>query len=290
MKIKQVLVVGAGAMGSQIAMLAALGGMNVRLHDVVPETLRTAEASLRQRLSRKVQQGRMTETEMEDAFSRLVCCEALEDAAAGADLVIEAVKEDLEIKATLFAKLDAMLPPHTILATNSSSIVGSMLGERTRRPGRVLNVHFFNPPLVMDCVEVVIHAALDADVGPAVLDVCAQMGKRPVELEREIPGIVANRILSAIVREAAALEAGGFATIEAIDEICRSALRHPMGPFELLDMAGLDVNLQMQELIFAQTGQDQDRPATAVAEHVRAGRLGRKSGAGFYDYEGEQSA
>lgn len=277
-------------MGSQIAMLAALGGMQVHLHDAFPHALTAAEAVLRQRVSRRVQKGQLTEEEMAAAFERLTFSGDLLPGAEHAQLVIEAIKEDLQAKRELFASLDAVLPEDAILATNSSSIAASLLGAHTRRPGRVLNVHFFNPPLVMDCVEVVAHERLDADVAPAVVEVCERMGKAPVVLHREVPGIVANRILSAIVREAAALVDGGFASVEAIDTICRTALGHPMGPFQLLDMAGLDVNLQMQQLIFEQTGVGQDRPIPAVVALVAEGRLGQKTGAGFYEYPGEDDA
>ncbi|GAB2831575.1 3-hydroxyacyl-CoA dehydrogenase family protein [Microbacterium insulae] len=289
MKVERVLVVGAGAMGSQIAMLAALGGMRVHVHDAYPGALAAAEQALRGRVGRRVEKGQLSQSEMDDAFARLTFTPDLATGAADAQLIIEAIKEDLDAKSALFAELDALAPAEAILATNSSSITASLLGARTRRPGRVVNAHFFNPPLVMDCVEVVAHERLDPDVAPAVLDVCRRMGKAPVALPREVPGIVANRILSAIVREAAALTDGGFATVEAVDEICRNALGHPMGPFELLDMAGLDVNLQMQQLIFEQTGVDQDRPIPAVVDLVGHGRLGRKSGGGFYDYDEETS-
>lgn len=272
-------------MGSQIAMLAALGGMRVHLHDAYPDALTSAETALRTRIDRRVEKGQLSQRSADDAFERLVFSSDLSAGAADAQLIIEAIKEDLAAKSALFARLDALAPADAILATNSSSITASLLGAATGRPGRVINAHFFNPPLVMDCVEVVVHDRLDPDVAPAVLDACRRMGKSPVALPREVPGIVANRILSAIVREAAALTDGGFATVEAVDEICRNALGHPMGPFELLDMAGLDVNYQMQQLIFEQTGVDQDRPIPAVVDLVGRRRLGRKSGGGFYDYD-----
>ncbi len=284
MTIDRVLVVGAGAMGAQIALLGALGGMSVHLHDVRAEGLLNAEQSLRSRLARRVAKGDMSQEEMDAAFARLVFTGDLAAGAVDAQLVIEAIIEDLEAKVELFRSLSALVTDACIFASNSSSIVASILGERSDRPDRVCNMHFFNPPLVMECVEVVARDGLAPDVIPAVLDVCRRMGRSPVRLDREIPGFVANRIVSAVVAEAAAMVEGGYASVEAVDEICRTALRYPMGPFELLDMAGLDVNRQMQQLIFEQTGDQRDQPVAAVTRLVDQGRLGRKSGAGFYDY------
>jgi 3-hydroxybutyryl-CoA dehydrogenase len=282
--ITRLLVAGAGTMGSQIAMLGALGGMHVSLYDVRATALEDAEASLRSRLARRVEKGQLTAPEAEAALQRLTFSPDLAPVAGDAQLVIEAIVEDLDAKTALFAELSALVPPDCIFATNSSSIVASLLAARTDRPARVCNTHFFNPPLVMDCVEIVAGDDVDPGVIASVMDVCRRMGKTPVRLDREIPGFVANRVLSAIVREAGALRAGGYASAEVIDEICRLALGHPMGPFELLDMAGLDVNLQMQQLIFEQTGDPADAPLPAVVALVAEGRFGRKTGGGFYDY------
>lgn len=286
-KIDRMLVVGAGAMGSQIAMLGALAGIETALYDVRAEQLSAAHEQLRRRVDRSVQRGKLTAEDADQAFARLRLTNSLEEAASGTQLVIEAIVENLDAKVSLFTELQQHVADDTIFATNSSSIVGSLIGERIGRSRLVCNAHFFNPPLVMECVEIVGGPDTDPAAIEAVRDVCERMGKTPVILEREIPGFVANRIVSAIFREAISLLEGGYASVEAIDEICRSALRHPMGPFELLDFAGIDVNKQMQDLLYLQSGDPEDQPPQTIVRMVADNRLGRKTGTGFYAYEGD---
>ncbi|MBV6760232.1 3-hydroxyacyl-CoA dehydrogenase family protein [Rhodococcus opacus] len=283
--IRKLLVVGAGAMGSQIAVLGALGGLEVQLQDVRPEGLDAAQLQLTKRLGRMVEKGTLSQDEFDATFDRLRFTTDLAAAADGADLVIEAIVEKLEAKVDLFAQLSPLVRKDTIFATNSSSIVGSLIGDKTDRPQLFCNMHFFNPPLVMDCVEVVGGPTVDADTIDLVRRVCVQMNRTPIVLEKEIPGFIANRILNALFREAIALHEGGYASIDAIDDICRRALRHPMGPFELLDMAGIDVNLQMQDSFFNQSGDPADRPQDVIRQLVAENRLGQKTGKGFYAYE-----
>lgn len=284
-QIDRMLVVGAGAMGSQIAMLGALGGLDTVLNDLDPSALARAEADLRSRMASNVTKGRMTEEAVGAAFDRLTFEPDLAAAGSTAQLVIEAIVEDLDAKVALFSRLSDVVPADAIYATNSSSLVGSLLGERTDRPQLVVNMHFFNPPLVMDCVEIVGGVSVDASVIAAVVDVCDRIGRTAIVLDKETPGLIANRIVSAMVREAVSLLEGGYASVSAIDEICRRALRHPMGPFELLDMAGLDVNKQMQDLFHLQTHDPADLPSATIVELVATKRLGRKTGEGFYRYE-----
>lgn len=284
-QIDRILVVGAGAMGSQIAMLGALGGMTTVLNDLDPAALARAESDLRSRMASNVTKGRMTRDAVDAAFERLTFDADLALAGSDAQLVVEAIIEDFDAKVALFARLSGVVPRDAIFATNSSSLVASRIGERTDRPDRMVNMHFFNPPLVMDCVEVVGSTAVDADVLDSVVAVCERMGRMAVVLDKEIPGFIANRILSAMVREAISLLEGGYASVSAIDDICRHALRHPMGPFELLDMAGLDVNKQMQDLFHFQTRDEADLPPATIVDLVANNHLGRKTGQGFYRYQ-----
>lgn len=285
---RTVAVVGAGAMGSQIAMSCALAGIDVRLVDLDPATLRRAERALRERMAAQVAKGRRTAEEVRDAFARLTLHSVLADAVARVDLVVEAVVEDLAVKRRLFAELDRLCPPRAVLASNTSSFVPSRLASATSRPDRFVNLHFFNPALVMRCVEVVRGPETsDATASLAVAFVEA-LGKQPVVLDKEIPGFVANRILNAVRDEAIRLLEGGFAGVEAIDTACRTALGHPMGPFELMDLTGIDIGYLTKHARYADTGDPADLPSRTVTALVDAGHLGRKTGRGFYTYENDQ--
>lgn len=282
--LERLLVVGSGVMGSQIAMLGALGGMTVTLVDIDARSLERAESQLRSRVGRMVEKGTISQEEADASFARLRTTTDLVAGAREADVVIEAVAEMIDVKQDLFRRLDELTPKHCVLASNSSSVVPSLLAGATGRPGQVCNMHFFNPPLVMECVEVVAHDEVDARTLEIADEVARRMGRVPVRLDRETPGFVANRLLNVLFREAVALYEGGYATPEAIDTIVRTALRHPMGPFELLDMAGIDVNYQMQMSFFEQTGDESLKPQATIAEKVARNELGRKTGQGFYSY------
>ena len=282
---RSVLVVGAGAMGSQIAMVCALAGHQVGLHDVDPAMLERADRELRDRMARQVEKGRRTADDVTAAFERLRVADSLA-AAADADLVIEAVVERIEVKSELFAELDRLCPPATILASNSSSFVPSRLAAATGRADRVCNLHFFNPALVMACVEVVPGPETSAQTVASCVDLVESLGKVPVVLEKEIPGFVANRILNAVRDEAIRLYEGGYAGVEAIDTACRTALGYPMGPFELMDLTGIDIGYLTKQARYAETGDPADLPSRSVTELVERGHLGRKTGRGWYTYEG----
>ncbi len=283
--VNHVVVVGAGAMGSQIGMVCALAGLRATVTDIAEPALAKAEADLRQRLSRDVEKGRRAPTDVEVAFGRLAFTTDLTAAAATADYVIEAAVEKLDIKRALFAELDKAAPAHAILATNSSSIVSSRIADATNRPDKVCNLHFFNPALIMRCVEVV--------RGPGTSDVTVdtsvalvqRLGKTPVVLTKEIPGFVANRILNAVRDEAIYLLEHGVASVADIDTACRTALGYPMGPFELMDLTGIDIGYLTKQDRFAQTGDPKDQPSSSVAALVERGELGRKTGKGWYSYD-----
>lgn len=282
-----ILVVGAGAMGSQIAMACALAGYRVRIQDIATESLEKARTNLTGVMDRRVTKGRLTQAESDEAFARLDLTTDLEAACADVDLVIEAAVENLEVKQDLFARLDSLCPPHTILASNSSSFVPSTVGARTDRPDRVCNLHFFNPALVMKCVEVVRSPDTSDETMDAAIGLVEHLGKEPVVLNKEINGFVANRILGALRDEAVALLEGGYASISDIDTACRTALGHPMGPFELQDMTGLDIGHAVKQGRYAESGDPKDRPQRSLAERVEAGNLGRKTGQGWYRYDAD---
>ena len=285
MTVNHVVVVGAGAMGSQIGLVCALAGLTATVTDIAEPALAKAQAELRSRLARDVSKGRRTAADVDAAFGRLSFTTDLTGAASTADYVIEAAVEKLDIKRALFADLDRVAPPHAILATNSSSIVSSRIADATNRPDKVCNLHFFNPALIMKCVEVVRGPdTSDATVETSVA-LTERLGKTPVVLNREIPGFVANRILGAVRDEAIYLLENGVASVTDIDTACRTALGYPMGPFELMDLTGIDIGYLTKQDRFAQTGDPEDRPSRSVTALVQRGELGRKTGQGWYTYD-----
>ena len=284
---EKILVVGAGAMGSQIAMLAALAGYPTTATDVSADALDRAQSQLRARLDRDVAKGRRTREDVDAAFARLTFTTDLDAAAATADFIIEAAVEKLDVKREVFTRLDKIAPPQSILTTNSSAIMSSQLADATGRPDRVANMHFFNPALVMRCVEVVGSAATSAATLETVTELARRLGKDPVVLHKEIPGFVANRILHAARDKAIYLLEQGVASVEDIDTACRTALGHPMGPFELMDLAGIDIAYHAKLARHAVTGDPRDRPSRTLTELVERGELGRKTGKGFYSYDAD---
>ena len=281
----KVTVIGAGAMGSQIAMVTALSGHEAVLHDVDADAPARAVSALRERLDAQVAKGRRTREDVEAALARLKLEGDLATAVAESDLVIEAVIERVDVKRDLFARVGRACPEHAVVASNSSSIVPSKLADASGRPDRFCNIHFFNPALVMKGVEVVRGPETsDATMAAAVAYV-ETLGKQPIVLEKEIFGFVANRVLNAVRDEAIRLHEGGYASIEAIDTACRTALGYPMGPFELMDLTGIDIGYLSKQGRYAETGDPADLPSRSVIELVEAGHLGRKTGRGWYTYD-----
>ncbi|WP_245713905.1 3-hydroxyacyl-CoA dehydrogenase family protein [Nocardia vaccinii] len=288
--ISRILVVGAGAMGSQIALTAALAGYQAVLSDIDDDRVTKARSDLADLLAARVGKGRITEADAQAALERLTCTADADAWAPSADYVIEAAVEKLDVKRELFAHLDALLPRHAILASNSSGFVPSRLADATDRPDRVCNLHFFNPALVMRCVEIVCGPQTsDATVRTSV-ELAERLGKTPVVLDREIPGFIANRILNAVRDEAIALLEGDIATVEAIDTVCRTALGYPMGPFELMDLTGIDIGYLTKTARFEESGDPRDAPSRSVALLVERGELGRKTGRGWYDHAPDGTA
>lgn len=280
---RNVAVIGSGTMGSQIAMVTALAGYDVMLQDISKESLEKAEAKLRKRMERNVEKGRITQVEVNRAFERLVFTTEL-NKVADAELVIEAIVENIDIKRELFKQLSDITANETILATNSSTIVSSKLADVVTNPSRVCNIHFFNPALVMEMVEVVKGPHTSDEVAEKAIDFVRSIGKTPVLLRKEISGFIANRILGKVFDEAVFLYDNGYASHEEIDLICKKALNHPIGPFELLDLVGIDVSYNARVQRYKESGDEADKPAKLLREKVEKGELGRKTGKGFYTY------
>lgn len=285
MEIKNILIVGSGAMGSQIGMVAALAGYNTTIQDISPDSLAAARDQLSGRMDSSVTKGKLSRVDADAALARMSFTTSLEEGAAHADVVIEAATEKLEIKRAVFAALDAAAPEHAILATNSSTLGSSKVAGSTGRPGKVCNMHFFNPALVMKCVEVVRHPGTSQDTVDTVMELARSMGKAPVLINKEIPGFVANRLMGAIRDEALRLYADGVAGFEDIDTAAKTALGHPMGPFELMDLVGLDVSYLIRKATYAETGDPADLPHPALVELYERGDYGRKTGKGWYSYD-----
>lgn len=284
MDINRILVIGAGTMGRQIAMSAALAGYTTTLNDISEAALAAAREDLEQWANTRVAKGKMDRETVNAALERLASTSDLDAVAAHADLVIEAAVERLEIKRSIFERLGQIAPAHAILATNSSTLASSHVATVTGRAGQVCNMHFFNPALVMKCVEVVRNEHTTETTVNSVMAVARRMGKEPVLVQREIPGFIANRMMGAIQREALGLLCAGVASIKDIDTAARTALGHPMGPFELMDLVGLDVIDFIAQATYAETGDEADKPHELVTQKVVEGQLGRKTGSGFYDY------
>ncbi|MDN4073135.1 3-hydroxyacyl-CoA dehydrogenase family protein [Fictibacillus terranigra] len=286
-EVRQITVLGAGQMGHQIAMLCALGGFGTIIQDVQEQALAAAQDKLHAIMDKWVSKGRLSADEKEAAFQKLRFTTSFEDAVRNTDFVIEAVVEKLDVKREVFSKLDQLAPEHTIFATNSSTIVNSLVASETSRADKVVNMHFFFPPLVMDCVEVVMSDKTSEETARLTMEISKRINRTAVLLKKEISGFIANRILGALQKEAVYLYEQGIADFRDIDIICRKALNHPIGPFELMDLSGIDVGYFVMEQRYKETGDPEDKPFACIEEKVKQGHLGRKTGKGWYNYETE---
>jgi 3-hydroxybutyryl-CoA dehydrogenase len=276
MAIERILVVGAGQMGGGIAQVAAASGREVALYDAQPGATDRALATMERSLAKLAEKGGPPPAEV---LARIEVVAGL----AEADLLIEAVVEDAAVKEDVFRRADESLPPHAILASNTSSIPIGSLAAATTRPERVIGMHFFNPVPVLRLVEVIRAAATSDETAAAVVALARELGKEPVEA-RDVAGFVSNRILMPFINEAVHALADGIAEPEGIDTVAKLGFGHPLGPLALADLIGLDTCVAIMEVLRDGLGDPRFEPAPLLREHVAAGRLGRKSGEGFFSY------
>jgi 3-hydroxybutyryl-CoA dehydrogenase len=269
-------------MGRGIAHVAALGGYRTILEDILPASLRRAETEIRANLDKGVELGKLDRSAAQETFSRIQFAGTVEEAAREADLVIEAVPEEMESKIEIFTLLDKICRPGTILASNTSSLSVTEIASVTYRPQKCVGMHFFNPVHKMKLLEVVRALETDDETISAAYEVGQRMGKEVVVI-RESPGFITSRINAMIGNEAFYMLQEGIASAEDIDRALKLGLNHPMGPFELVDLVGLDTRLHILEYLHKSLG-EKFRPAPLLVQHVKAGRLGRKAGRGVFDY------
>jgi 3-hydroxybutyryl-CoA dehydrogenase len=282
--VKTIGVIGAGNMGHQIVTLCAIHGYKAICTDTVENILKKAEAFVDRYLPGRVEKGRLTAEQAKQARENLHFTSSLEEAVKEADYVIEAIIEVVDVKRKLFAELDKLAPAHAILATNSSAIVSSRIADVTSRPDKVVNLHFFNPALVMKLVEVVQGPHVSDETAQISLDLCERLDKVAVRVRKEVDGFLLNRIFAAIGREAQWLLEMGVASHEDIDKACVYGAGHPMGPFRLQDLTGIDLSYIMAMEAFKQTGDRSLLPTPKIVEHYVKGEYGEKTGKGWYDY------
>ena len=279
---EKIVVIGAGTMGNGIAHTAAASGFDVALVDVGDEVLARAMKTISSNLQRGVDKGKMTAEEKEAIVGRIDATTS-DDALGSADVVVEAIVEDVAAKVALFQKLDRVTKPECLLASNTSSISITKIAAATKRPDKVIGMHFMNPVPVMTLVEVIRGIATSDETYAKTEDLARRMGKTPIEAN-DYPGFVANRVLMPMINEAAFALYEGVATAEAIDGVMKLGMNHPMGPLTLADFIGLDVCLAILRVLEEGFGDPKYRPCPLLVKMVDAGWLGRKSGRGFYDY------
>ncbi len=283
MNVKNIMVIGAGQMGSGIAQVCAQAGYSVILNDLKPEFVERGIAVIKKNLSRQVEKERMTADEMEAVLKNVTASSNLQDA-KNVELVIEAAVENMEIKTKIFSQLDEIAPEHAILASNTSSLPITEIAAATKRPEKVIGMHFMNPVPVMKLVEIIRGLATADEVYQTIEDITKTLKKVPVEVN-DFPGFVSNRILMPMINEAIFTLYEGVATKEAIDEVMKLGMNHPMGPLTLADFIGLDTCLYIMETLHEGFGDDKYRPCPLLRKYVKAGWLGKKTGRGFYVYE-----
>ena len=283
MKIQKVCIVGGGLMGRQIALNTAIYPYEVTIFDANPAVLEDVAKWEDTYLAGRIAKGRMAEEQVAGIRSRFTICSTLEEAVKDVDLVIEAIVERKDIKSMVFKQIDALVRPDTIIATNSSRMYSSMFKDDITHPERLANLHYFNPALVMKLVEVVQGKHCSEETAQALYDFAAKTGKTPILIKKEIEGFIANRILNALNTEARWLVEQGYCTPQEVDIACENGLNHPMGPFRLNDLTGIDLTYDIMNRTYQNTGV---KPAgyDLIKEKYDQGFYGKKTGRGFYDY------
>ena len=279
---EKIFVLGAGTMGAGIVQAFAQKGYEVIVRDIKDEFVQRGISGIQKGLEKRVARGKMTEEDKDAILSRISGTTDM-NLAADCDLVVEAAVENMEIKKSIFAELDKICKPETILASNTSSLSITEVASATNRPDKVIGMHFFNPAPVMKLVEVIRGMATSQETFDKVKALSEAIGKNPVEVA-EAPGFVVNRILIPMINEAACILQEGIASVEDIDAAMQYGANHPMGPLALGDLIGLDVCLAIMDVLYKETGDSKYRACTILRKYVRAGWLGKKTGKGFYDY------
>jgi len=281
--VKRIAVIGAGTMGAGIAQACAAAGFQVTMRDIEQRFVDGGFRRIKEPLQKRVEKGKMAQAEVDGILSKIRGVVPLKEAVIGAQVVIEAVFEKMDVKRELYAELEKLCPPDVVFASNTSSLSITEMANATKRPDRVVGMHFFNPAPVMKLVEVIRGSETSDETTRLVKDLCTKLGKEAVEV-RESPGFVVNRLLVPMMNEAFNLLQEGVATPEDIDKAMKLGTNMPMGPFELADYTGLDIGLDVMEVLHRETGDPKFRPSPLLRKYVRAGRLGRKTGRGVYEY------
>lgn len=287
MEINKILVIGAGQMGAGIAQVCAQSGFQVALHDMNEEALTKGINGIEKLLHKDIQKERITEEDKEEVLNRISTSTNLQEVGP-VDIVIEAIVENMDIKTKVFAELDQIMPEQTILASNTSSLPITEIAAATNRPEKVIGMHFMNPVPVMKLVEIIRGLETNEETYQSVESLAKALHKTPVEVN-DSPGFVSNRILLPMINEAIYALYEGVSTKEDIDTVMKLGMNHPMGPLQLADFIGLDTCLYIMEVLYEGFGDSKYRPCPLLRKYVKAGRLGKKVGKGFYDYESSKA-